>query len=122
MLGWGTIAYGAAISALLAAAGVFVFGNERRGRVAVTAGLMTGLGVAGWDTVVRVTQSTGMLMEAPFPAFPISWQDGGCGLAALAFTTVVLGCGLRRSAKAVHLVLLGLLCGVAALLTGVYFA
>jgi hypothetical protein len=84
--------------------------------------VVTGLGVAGWDAVLRTTQSTGMFAEAPFSAFPISWQDGGCGLTALAFTTVVLGCGLRRSAKAVHLVLLGLLCGVAALLTAVYFA
>ncbi len=122
MLGWGTVASGALISALLAMAGVFVFGNERRGRVALTAGLVTGLAVAGWDSVLEVTHAREMFAEATLSAFPISWQDGGAGVAALAATMVVLGCGLRRSAKAVHLVLLGLLCGVAALLTGVYFA
>ena len=122
MLGWGTIAYGAVLSAALATAGVFVFGGERRGRVALVAGLVSGLAVAGWDSVVRATDATGMLAEAPFEIFPVSWQDGGAGLTALAATMVALGCGARRSARAVHLVLLGLLCGVAALLIGVYFA
>ena len=121
MLGWGTIAYGAVLSAVLATAGVFLFGSERHGRVALTAGLVSGLAVAGWGSAVRATDANGLLAEAPFELFPVSWQDGGAGLTALAATMVVLGCGLRRSARAAHLVLLGLLCGMAALLIGVYF-
>src|SRR3954451_11621311 len=109
MLGWGTVASGAVISALLATAGVFLFANERRGRVALTAGFTTGLAVAGWDAVLEVTHAREMFAAATLSAFPVSWQDGGCGVTALAATMVVLGCGLRRGAKAVHLVLIGLL-------------
>ena len=122
MPGWGTIAYGAVITAALATAGVFVFGNERRGRVALLAGLVSGLAVVGWNAAVRATDATGLLAEASLELFPVSWRDGGAGLTALAATMVVLGCGPRRAARAGHLVLLGLLCGVAALLIGVYFA
>lgn len=121
MPGWGTIAYGAVLSALLAAAGVFVFGSERRGRLALLAGVVSGLAVVGWNSAVRATDATGVLAEAPFELFPVSWRDGGAGLTALAATMVVLGCGPLRTARAAHLVLLGLLCGVSALLIGVYF-
>jgi hypothetical protein len=120
MIGWGTIAYGAVLSALVAAFGVFAFGGERRGRVAVVAGLTTGLAAAGWNAVLHVTEARGFFTDAPLSAFPISWQDGGSGLCAYAATTLVLGTGSRRTARAVQVVFLAVLCGLAALLVDVY--
>jgi hypothetical protein len=120
MIGWGTIAYGAVLSALLAAFGVFVFGGERRGRGALVAGLCTGLAAGGWNAVLHVTEARALFTEAPLAAFPISWQDGGSGVCAYAATTLALGTGSRRSARAVQVVFLGVLCGLAALLVSIY--
>ena len=120
MIGWGTIAYGAVLSAVLAIFGVFVFGGERRGRVALVAGVATGVAAAGWNAVLRVNDARGFLTEAPLRAFPVSWKDGGSGVCALAATTLVLGAGSRRSARAGQVVFLALLCAVAALLVDVY--
>ena len=120
MVGWGTIAYGALLSALFAAGGVFVFGGERRGRGAVVAGLVTAAGAAGWNAIVRVTDASSLTTPAPFDAFPASWKDVATGVWALAATTVVLGSGVRPTARAAHLVLLVLLCGLAAFLVDVY--
>jgi hypothetical protein len=120
VVGWGSIAYGALLSALFAAGGVFVFGGERRGRVALAAGLVTAAGAAGWNSIVRVTDAASLARSAPIDAFPASWKDAATGVWALAFSTVVLGGGVRPTAKAVHLVLLALLCGVAAFLVDVY--
>ena len=62
-----------------------------------------------------------MLAEAPFEIFPVSWQDGGAGLPRWPRRWWRWAAAPPFGA-AVHLVLLGLLCGVAALLIGVYFA
>jgi hypothetical protein len=121
MIGWGRIAFGAVLTALLAAGGLFVFAGQRRGRVALLAGLVSGLGAAGWNSVVHVTRASGFFAEAPYRAFPISWQDGGSAVAALAATTVVLGAGVHRSVRAAQLVFFGVMCGLAALLVDVYF-
>jgi hypothetical protein len=121
MIGWGTIAFGAVLTAVFAGGGVYVFGSERRGRVALIAGVVSGLAAAGWNAVLHVTRAQGFFAEAPFGAFPISWQDGGSAVATLAATTVVLGTGLRRSARAVQLVFLTVMCALAALLVDVYF-
>ena len=120
MVGWGTIAYGALLSALFAAGGVFVFGGERRGRVALAAGLVTAAGAGGWNAIVRVSGAEALMGSSPFDAFPASWKDAGTGVWALAATTVVLGGAVRPTAKAVHLVLLTVLCGVSAFLVDVY--
>lgn len=120
MVGWGAIAYGALLSALFAAGGVFVFGGERRGRVALVAGLVTAAAAGGWNAIVRVTEASALTRSAPFDAFPASWKDVSTGVWALAASAVVLGAGVRPTARAVHLVLLSLLCAVAAFLVDVY--
>lgn len=118
MLSWGTITYGGLLSALFSAGGVVAFGGERRWRVAVLAALSAGLAVAGWNVVVRVTNSVGFIAEAD--PWPVSWKAGGSAVVAMAAVMVVLGTGPARKAKAAQVTLLSLLTAVAAFLVDVY--
>lgn len=121
MIGWGTIAFGAVLTALFAGGGVYVFGGERRSRVALIAAVVSGLAAGGWNAVLHVTRARGFFTDAPFGFFPISWQDGGSAVVTLSATTLVLGLGERRSARSVQLVFLTVMCALAALLVDVYF-
>ena len=120
MLGWGSIAYGSLLSALFAAGGVFLFGSERRSKVAIWAGVATIVGVVAWHGMVRGAHADSLNREADFPPFPASWSD--LGAAVFAFTAVVLALGLgpRRSAKAVNLIVLCAFSGLASLVVATY--
>lgn len=118
VLAWGTIAYGAVLSAVFAAGGVALFGGERRVRVALTGAIAAGLGVAAWNGVLRATGAQGFAAE--WTTLPASWKSAGSAVVAFAIVVAVLGLGPRASASARQVVFLALLCAVAAALVDMY--
>ena len=93
MLSWGAIAYGAALSAVLALLLVLFLARERSPvrLVAVAAGAIAG--PVAWNAILRVAGGNQFFVDAPVPVFPISWQDTGSGVFALAALAVILGFG-----------------------------
>jgi RsiW-degrading membrane proteinase PrsW (M82 family) len=88
-----SIAIGAVIVGLLAAAALAAWPWARRaGRFAV-AGLATALGFAAWNTILNLTNGTGFNVDAP--VVRVSWQDAGSGILAFAFTALALGLAAR---------------------------
>lgn len=119
MLSWGVIAYGAALSAILAV----LFALAARARtlpvlVAVAAG--TFVGPVAWNAILRATAANQFFTDAPIPVFPISWQDAGSGVFALATLALILGVGPLRTASGGRLTLLSALGALAALIVDIY--
>jgi hypothetical protein len=127
MIGWATIGYGAALSALLA--GALVTLATRSHRVGaqghrVGAGIGAAVGAAAgpiaWNAILRATHGTSFFADAPVAVLPASWQDTGSGVFAVAATLTVLGLGPLAGLPARRVVPLGLLAGLAAFLVEVY--
>jgi hypothetical protein len=120
MIGWGVIAYGAALSALLA--GLLVAAAARTQRV--SAGLGAALGAAAgpvaWNAILRAAHGDEFFTDAPIAVFPASWQDTGSGVFALAATALVLGFGSLAGQPARRTVALSALAGLAAFVVDVY--
>lgn len=120
MISWGSIAYGAALSALLAAAAVALLLRERRPAVLVAAALSAGLGPSLWNAILRHTGGERFFVDAPVAVLPASWQDTGSGVFATAAAALVLGLGPLRAATGRRVALVALVCGLAAFLVDVY--
>jgi hypothetical protein len=120
VISWGSIAYGAALSAVVAAALVALALRERRPSVLVAAALAAAAGPLAWNAILRHTGGEGFFVDAPFAAVPASWQDTGSGVFATAAAALVLGLGPLRSARAGRAAAAAALCGLAAFLVDVY--
>ncbi len=72
MLSWGVIAYGAALSAVLALLLVGLLARERAPGVLLTVAIGTFAGPVAWNTILRATAANQFFVDAPIPAFPIS--------------------------------------------------
>ncbi|GAB3384563.1 hypothetical protein [Amycolatopsis echigonensis] len=120
MLSWGEIAYGAALSAVLSVVLVLAAARERRPGTlaAVAAGAI--LGPVAWNAVLRATNASQFFTDAPIPFFPISWQDTGSGVFALAALTLLLGFGPLRAAPGRRLALVATVGALGALLVDIY--
>lgn len=120
MIGWATIGYGAALSALLG--GVLVALATRGHRLG--AGLGAALGAAAgplaWNAILRATHGASFFTDAPVAVLPASWQDTGSGVFAIAATMVVLGLGPLAGEPARRVVPLSVLAGLAAFVVDVY--
>ena len=117
MLTWSTIAYGAALSAVLA--GLAAFGVSRRAAVAMAAFAAGAVAPFGWNAVLRATHARGFFTDAPIAVLPASWQDTGSGVAAFALTAALLGLGpLARDGR--RTVVLAGVTGLTAFLVDVY--
>ena len=68
VLTWSTIAYGAAISAVLA--GLVAFGLSRRAGVAMAAFVAAAAGPFGWNAVLRAAHAREFFTDAPIAALP----------------------------------------------------
>jgi hypothetical protein len=119
MLSWGVIAYGGALSALLAVL-LALAARERAPAVLVVIAAGAFAGPVGWNAILRATAANQFFVDAPIPVFPISWQDTGSGVVALAILAVILGIGPLRTRSGARLTLLSLLGGLAALIVDVY--
>jgi hypothetical protein len=120
MLSWSTVAYGAALSAVLAAVLVALLVPRRRVGVVLTAGLAAGLGAAAWNAILNTVHAPGFFTDAPIRAFPVSWQDTGSGVFAVAIAALLLGLGPQGGDSGRRVAVVALLAGIAALVVDVY--
>lgn len=120
MLSWGTILYGAALSAV--AAGLLVFAYRRSARLDVlaTAAFSGAAGPFLWNAILHRVGGREFFVDAPIAVMPASWQDTGSGVFAVAAATVLLGLGPVRNEPARRVAVLALLCGLGAFLVDVY--
>ncbi len=120
MLSWTTIAYGAALSAGLAALLVGVLLTPRRAAVIATAALAGAAGPLAWNAILRAVHAPDFFTDAPIAVFPVSWQDTGSGVFALAVSSVAFGLGPLAESRGRRVAVAALLVGVAALLVDIY--
>jgi hypothetical protein len=120
MLTLGVIGYGAALSAILAAALVALAVRPRRPVVIATAALAAAAGPVAWNAILNTVHAPGFFTDAPIPVFPISWQDTGSGVFTLALAALMLGLGPLAAAPGRQVTLTALLAGVGALLVDIY--
>lgn len=120
MIGWGVIAYGATLSALVA--GLLVAAAARTHRVTAGLGAAVGaaIGAVAWNAILHAAHGDEFFTDAPITVFPASWQDTGSGVFALASTALVLGLGPLADQTARRTVALSVVAGLAAFLVDVY--
>jgi hypothetical protein len=69
----------------------------RRPALVATAVVGAALAVLGRQVVLHLTHAREFFTDVPFRPFPVSWQDTGSGVTALAVTALALAYGpLRR--------------------------
>jgi hypothetical protein len=120
MISWGTIAYGAALSAAVAAALVALALRERRLPVLAVSGASAALGALLWNAILHRVHGREFFVDAPVAVLPASWQDTGSGVFAVAVTALAQGLGPLRRTAAQVVALVAVLCGLAAFLVDVY--
>lgn len=119
MIGWGTIVYGAALSAVLVAAALRLGLRERRPGTLVPAVVAAFVAPIGWNAVLRATHAREFFTDAPLAVFPVSWQDTGSGVFTLAVGAAVLA-AVHRGAPAGRVVAVAAVAGLVAFLVDVY--
>lgn len=108
-----------AVTVIMGTVAVFLARERRPGvLVGVAAGAIAG--PVMWNAILRATDGSQFFVEAPVPVFPISWQDTGSGVFALAALALVLGLGPLRTAPGRRVVLLAGLGALGALLVDIY--
>ncbi|MDP9333224.1 MAG: hypothetical protein M3Q30_07960 [Actinomycetota bacterium] len=119
MIGWGSILYGAALSAAVAGAVVAIVLRERRPLVLAAVGASAFAAPIAWNSILRATHAAKFFTDLPIAIFPASWQDTGSGAFTLAAASAVLGALMRRE-PAGRVLMLAALAAVAALLVDIY--
>ena len=120
MIAWSQILYGAALSALLTAALLAFALRPRRLAVIATGAVAAAAGPIAWNAILRAAHGDRFFTDAPLAIFPVSWQDTGSGVFALATAALVLGFGPLRTQPAHRTATCALLAGLAALVVDVY--
>ncbi|EME60921.1 hypothetical protein [Amycolatopsis decaplanina] len=120
MLAWSTVTYGAVLSVILVAVLVALLVRPRRPLVIATAALAAGVGPAAWNAILNAVHAPGFFTDAPIAVFPVSWQDTGSGVFALAVAVLALGFGPLARESGRRVALTSLLAAVAALVVDVY--
>jgi hypothetical protein len=120
MLNWSTITYGAVLSAVGAGILVAAAGRPRRPAVIATAAASAFLGPLAWNAILRGTGGSTFFHDAPIAVFPVSWQDTGSGVYALASATVLLGLWSMAREPGRRLLLVAVLAAIPAFLVDIY--
>jgi hypothetical protein len=120
MIDWGEIGYGAALSAIAAAVLLAGATRGRRPAVIVTGALAAAAGPVAWNAILRAAHGDQFFTDAPLTVFPVSWQDTGSGVFALAVAALLYGLGPLRAEPARRTVVYALLAGLAAFLVDIY--
>jgi ABC-type antimicrobial peptide transport system permease subunit len=120
MLSWGSILYGAGLSAVAAGALLAIVARPRQPAVILMGVLAAAAGPLAWNAILRATHASQFFTDAPLRLLPASWQDTGSGVFALATTAVLLGVGSLAAAPTRRTIGLAILCGLAAFLVDVY--
>jgi hypothetical protein len=119
VLSWTTIIYGAALSAIAAAALTTVL-PPRRVAVSATAAAGAFAGPLAWNAILRATAGASFFVDAPIAVLPASWQDTGSGVFTIAVTALALGIGPLAGGTGRRIATLAALAGLAAFLIDVY--
>jgi hypothetical protein len=119
MLSWGVILYGAILSAVVAVV-LVLLARERAPAVLIAAAASALLGPLAWNAILSFTAASQFFVDAPVPLFPVSWQDTGSGVFAVAAAAPLLGFLVPPATSAKRVAILSLLCGLAALVVDVY--
>lgn len=119
MIDWGTILYGAMLSAVIAAVALVALGERRRLILGVGT-LSTLIAPIAWNAILRATHARQFFTDAPISLLPASWQDTGSGVFTLAVTCLLLAAvapeePLRRAVLGTALV-----CALIAFIVDVY--
>ena len=120
VISWGTILYGALLSAAAAALWVFLVRRDRRLDVLAVAAVAGALGPLLWNAILHRVGASEFFVDAPVSVMPASWQDTGSGVFTVAVSAVLFGFGPTRDEVARRVAVLSLLCGLAAFLVDVY--
>jgi len=120
MISWSTIAYGAALSAVLAGVLVALAAPGHRAGAGITAALGAAAGPVAWNAILRATHADAFFTDAPVAVMPASWQDTGSGVFAVAASALLFGLGPLAAATARRAAALSLLAGLAAFVVDVY--
>ena len=120
LISWGSILYGALLSAVAAGLLVFAFKRFRRFDLIAGAALAGALGPFLWNAILHRVGGSEFFVDAPVAVMPASWQDTGSGVFALAVATLVIGFGPARDEAGRRVAFLSLLCGLGAFLVDVY--
>jgi hypothetical protein len=116
---WGAVAYGVALSGIIAVAAVRVLPRERRHAVLAVAACSAVLAPLLWDLILRHTGGR-FFTDAPGRVFPVSYEDTGSGVFTTALASLLLGFGPLRAADGRRLALTAAVCGLSALLVDIY--
>jgi len=119
MIEWGTILYGAMLSALLAAVALVATGERRRFIVGVGA-LSTLIAPIAWNAILRATHARQFFTDAPIAVLPASWQDTGSGVFTLAVTCLLLAAVVPHEPLGRAVLRTAFVCGLIAFLVDVY--
>ena len=120
MISWGTIVYGAVLSAVAAAALVAGVVRPRRPAVIATAAAGAFAGPFAWNAVLHATHSSEFFTDAPITVMPASWQDAGSGVVTIAAAALALGAGPLAAGSGRRVATTAALAGLAAFLVDVY--
>ena len=120
MISWGTIAYGAFLSALAAALLVLAVRRDRRIDLLVAAAISGAVGPLLWNAILHRVEAREFFVDAPVSIMPASWQDTGSGVFTVAVAAVLFGLGPLRKDTGRRVAAYSLLCGLGAFLVDVY--
>jgi hypothetical protein len=120
MISWGRTLYGAALTTVVAAVAVIAVKRERRPAVLAAVVASAFVGPIAWNAILHRTEARSFFVDVPFDPFPVSWQDTGSSVFALAFAAVLVGLVLRRD-NAADVLVLAIVVAVVALVVDVYF-
>src|SRR5215204_2816162 len=118
MISWGTILYGAALTLVLVAV-VLRFVAQARTATVVAGALAAALSAIAWNAILHHTGGE-FFVDAPIVVFPVSWQDTGTGVFALAGVSLALGLGPERSSQTGTSTRLALIGAAAAFAVDIY--
>jgi hypothetical protein len=120
MLTWGTMVYGAALSAVGAAILIAVLVRPRRPAVIATAAAGALAGPLAWNAILRAAHGDQFFTDAPVAVLPASWQDTGSGVFAVAVCALALGVGPLAAGTGRRIAAVSALAGLAAFAVDVY--
>lgn len=119
MIGWGTIVYGASLSAVFATAAIGLGLRERHPAVVLPAVIAAFAGPISWNAILRATHAGEFFTDAPIPVFPVSWQDTGSGVVTFAVGSFIIG-ALHRRMPAGRVVAVAVVAGLVAFVVDIY--
>jgi hypothetical protein len=119
MLDWGTILYGAVLSAVIAAFALVVIG-ERRALTLAVGTLSALIAPIVWNAILRATHARQFFTDAPIAALPASWQDTGSGVFTLALASLLLAAVVPDEPLRRAVLRTAFVCGLVAFLVDVY--